>query len=330
MTVSGVVSQGTDHSNARRRRAPRPATVDVAPTAYPAAAALGDCDVPQRADELRRLKIEFVPHPEFSNWSDSKVVEAEWPLRQLPAPIPEGLPAYIASLYEVPLLSNREEEQLFLRMNFLKFRAVELRKLLSPRRPRATAIQAIEVLLNDAVAVRNYIVRANLRLVVALAKKFVERSTGLEELVSEGHMPLIRAVELFDVSRGYRFSTYGTWAVRNHFARLAGDLRKQQERFSTADPFALEQAFETRTTWHESESRFQQQRSLVAGLLTQLPQRDQEILTARFGLAGFGAPQTLSEIGRGLGISKERVRQLTLRALERLRELTPAEPQEAT
>ena len=194
--------------------------------------------------DLRGLLIEFVPHPEFPGWGDREMPDVEISLPKTPPPIPAGLPSYIASLYEVPLLSKREEEQLFLRMNFLKFRATELRQRLPVRRPRAAAVQQIEALLNDAVHLRNSIVRANLRLGVALAKKFVSHATGLEELVSEAHLPLIRAVELFDISRGYRFSTYATWAVRNHFVHVAGELYKQQERYSTSDPFALEQACE--------------------------------------------------------------------------------------
>lgn len=280
-----------------------------------------------RAARLLATRIEFVPHDSFSEPGTAEsLLATAIPHCVCDVEVPEGLPAYLASLYEIPLLSHEAEGRLFAKFNYLKFEASRLCATVNPARPRETTLNRIEALLREATAVRNQIVRANLRLIVAIAKKFVTKTTVLEDLVSEGHLPLIRAVELFDFSRGYHFSTYGTWAVRNHFVRILTDQKKLRARYSTGESFVLATASETRGAVQESERKLSRQRTLVAHYLDHLRPREQEILAARFGLADHGHPQTLSEIGRHLGISKERVRQVTIRALARLREFASREP----
>ena len=77
----------------------------------------------------------------------------------------------------------------------------------------------IENLYEESVATKNQIISANLRLVVSIAKRYVGPAEDFFELVSDGNLSLIRAVEKFDVSRGNRFSTYATWAIMKNFAR---------------------------------------------------------------------------------------------------------------
>lgn len=282
--------------------------------------------VSSRAERILAQRVEYIPHDSFFDSTTAKsLLSPAVPHCVADEETPQGLPAYLASLYETPLLTHDAEVRLFAKLNCLKFEACRLRETVNPKRPRQTTLDRIEALIHEATAVRNQIVRANLRLVVAIAKKFVNKNTGLEELVSEGHLPLIRAVELFDFSRGYHFSTYATWAVRNHFVRTLTDQKKLRTRYSTGESFIFETASETRSAVHESERRLARQRTLVAHYLEYLRPREQQILAARFGLADHGHPQTLSEIGRNLGISKERVRQVTIRALERLREFAAQE-----
>lgn len=233
---------------------------------------------------------------------------------------PAGLPPYLASLYETPLLDKEQEAFLFRKMNYLKFQAERLRDV-PARRRRPAARRQIEGLLARADNVRNQIMQANLRLVVSIAKKFADGVNTFEELVSEGNMPLFRAVELFDAGKGFRFSTYATWAIRNHLQRFLADRHKHRQRFIANDEYVATWSADERTSVTESEARFKRQRHLVSQVLNVLSEREQHIVEARYGLNDSRQAYTLAEIGRDLGISKERVRQLATVALEKVQKL---------
>lgn len=269
-------------------------------------------DLLERARKLLNCRLEYITTPAFDH---PEVAET---LRQGIAN-PLKTSPFHAGLYEVPLLTKPEEQQLFEAMNFLKYRADLSRKRLHPTRPSQSRIIEIERLLAESIAVRNHILRANLRLVAALAKKFANPFLPMEELISEGHFPLLRAVELFDYSRGHRFSTYATWAVRNHFLRLVKDEHKLQQRFTHTDPDTIAAHETASSATDDFDKKHRQKRRQVKHLLARLSDRERVVVAARFGLTEDAQEQTLSQIGRELGISKERVRQLTLRSLEKLK-----------
>lgn len=140
---------------------------------------------------------------------------------------PTGLPPYLSSLYETPLLSREQEYHLFRKLNFLKFQASRLRAGMDPSKARSSVMDRIESLYDDAVRTKNEIVQANLRLVVSIAKRHVTASEDFFSLVSDGNVSLIRAVEKFDYSRGNKFSTYASWAIMKNYARTIPDEFKQ-------------------------------------------------------------------------------------------------------
>src|SRR5207249_326509 len=109
---------------------------------------------------------------------------------------------YLASLYEVPLLTREQEYHLFRQFNYLKFKATRLRRDLDPSRAKSSLMDEIEGLYEQAVQTKNQIVQANLRLVVSIAKRHVNATEDFFQLVSDGNMSLIRAVEKFDYARG--------------------------------------------------------------------------------------------------------------------------------
>lgn len=275
--------------------------------------------------DLSRHTLTEEPIPYF----DHPVFECPQRCQELLGPLPvvrdttkapsSALPAYVASLYTVPLLGKSEEAELFLRMNFFRLCAERLRSSGAGTLKTARE-QAARQFLSLSELVRNRIVRANLRLVVAIAKKFVTTRHGFDELVSEGHLPLIRAAELFNVGLGNRFSTYATWAVRNHLARFVSLQARGGE------PIGLEVHSELAQPSHVAGSaathhELERQRQWMTQLLARLAPRDQQVMRARFGLNDQGSAQTLSEIAGDLGLSKERVRQLVLHALDELRDL---------
>ncbi len=107
-------------------------------------------------------------------------------------------------------------------------------KRLDPAQAKSSLMDQIEALYEQAVAMKNQIVRANLRLVVSIAKRHVGPWDNFFELVSDGNMSLIRAVEKFDYARGNKFSTYASWAIMKNFARTIPDEHRQHDRFRTS------------------------------------------------------------------------------------------------
>ena len=285
------------------------------------------------ADELSAAGLEeiaYISNPLFDGHPESETlialaapfdVEQERARAGQRPAIPSNLPSYVAGLYEIPLLGPQREQEYFLRMNYLRALAEKQRQRLLPGRSRHSALQAVQSLIAQSLVIRNEILRANLRLVVSIARKLADDSTTFDELVSEGNFPLLRAIELFDVSRGYRFSTYATWAVRNHLRRYLADRSKHRSRFSTAEDFVMQSAIDDRGTATGCEQHLSRNRHLLNRILHQLSEREQYIVSARFGLDHAEEPQTLSQIGRHLGISKERVRQLALTAVQKMHEI---------
>ena len=288
----------------------------------------------QRVERLLNLVIEFVPHPDFEQQAaiaaaDGRQGEIETlePAVTLahcpPDPIsqrPAGARGYMASLYDTPLLSRDDEATLFRRLNYVKYRATELRAALDPNRPDVPLLDDIELLLVEADRTRNQIWRANLRLVVSIAKRYVNPENSFEDLVSDGNMSLLRAIECFDISRGYRFSTYATWAIRKNFHRAITKRHRDRTRFATVDE-ALLVAAPDRAAPASSPQQAGATRHALARLLDRLPDRERLVVSARFGFDAGEHPQTLQQIADRLGVCKERSRQLLLRALGRLQKL---------
>jgi RNA polymerase primary sigma factor/RNA polymerase sigma factor len=242
---------------------------------------------------------------------------------------PTGLPPYLASMYETPLLTREQEQHLFRKMNYLKFKASELRDRLDVRRPRVTAMELTERYYKDSLAIKNDIVRANLRLVVSIAKRYANGPGHLFELISDGNMSLIRAAEKFDFARGFRFSTYATWAIMKNFARtIPGELR-QQTRFRTGGEERLLGIEDIRPDSARRESAQTERQMEVSRILEHLDERERQIIQHRYGLDRNQNPMTLKEVGRVMGVTKERIRQLEARAMAKLRNAVGEEKVEA-
>lgn len=247
-------------------------------------------------------EIAYVHHPLFERPDANRLIEA----------IPRdafdtGEKTDSHPLFSAALLSASEEQYRFLRMNYLRYRAKHTDNPSARRK-----------LLAEALSIRNQIVESNLRLVVSIGRELSDREFTSEELVSEGCLPLIRAVELFDVSRGLRFSTYATNAVRNHFLRVRMVESRDSRRYMNSDPTALDRQFvgvNSGTAASENENA-----ATTNKLLSRLDQRERSIVQARFGFRSDGETRSFSQLGKFLGLSKERARVLTNRALEKLRE----------
>ena len=208
---------------------------------------------------------------------------------------------------------------MFRKYNFLKFRASRLRENLDVNRAKAAEMDEIQRLYDQAVEVKNWIVQANLRLVVSIAKRHVNANEDFFLLVSDGNMSLIRAVEKFDYTRGNKFSTYASWAIMKNYARTIPHEYKLKDRFRPTSEEMFVATEDARTDRYLIESAQKARLQQVGRILEALDEREQKIIVSRFGLDYTQEPLTLKEVGAELGVTKERIRQIEARALNKLR-----------
>lgn len=275
-----------------------------------------------RAHWIMELPLDFMDSPEFHRRNAEARIVTPMPAGKAArkAKAPNGLPHYLASLYDVPLLTKEQEHHLFRRFNFLKFKATQLRETLDPTQAKTSLMDEIEELYDEAVKTKNQIVQANLRLVVSIAKRHLSPHEDFFQLVSDGNMSLIRAVEKFDYTRGNKFSTYASWAIMKNFARTIPEEFKHKDRFRTSLEEAFMSAQDERADHYRLETLQHLRCQQVGRILNRLDEREQKIIIRRFGLDHRREPLTLKEVGAELGVTKERIRQIEARALNKLRQ----------
>jgi len=280
--------------------------------------------------------IDYVPCRQFSRANAEQAATVPPAAAALPLaqhghepPAGDGLTPYLASLYQTRLLTKDEEQFYFRRMNWLKYRAASARRRLDPRRATLRQMEQVEGWLTEAETVKAILITSNLRLVVSIAKKFIDPSWSFEELVSEGNVALMRAVEKFNFALGNRFSTYATYAIQRHFYRLSHRGRQQRKRFVADDEALKGRAATEPTTDYCSAEQIGTLRELFAGFLGDLEPRERQIVVARFGFDGK-PPRTFRELGSQLGVCKERIRQIQSRAMDKIRDMAVAAKLEQT
>ena len=294
-----------------------------------------------RAQRLMEQPIDYIYNASFDDPALEATILADMPAaeayevsrRQLR--IPKDAPPELASLYETPLLNKEQEQHLFRKMNFLKHKVNQLLSgmktvsgRIDPHRVRIQDLDRIDELLDQAGVIKDQLINCNMRLVVSIAKRHSAQSDNFFELLSDGNVSLLRAIEKFDYSRGNKFSTYASWAIMKNFARSIPEERNRRERYVTGAEELFEAAPDNRTDEQECLASAEQASHKVNRLLEYLDPREREIIRMRAGLDSNAEGMTLEKIGEKLGITKERVRQLNVRAMKKLRSIVDGQKEE--
>ncbi len=322
-TTAGVsVAEAIAQDLLQRRNAPLEMPAEVV-TKRPSVT------VRKRAAALLERNIDYIPNEKFAACEpgDARSVEVDSALSAEAVPttvkkrVASEMGTPLAVACEMPLLTAKQERALFERMNYLKFVAVQQRECLDADRPTQVIVQAAEGALAEAELIRNRIVGANIRLVISIVKTFADTKNPFDELVSEGILSMMHAVEKFDFDRGFRFSTYATRAIRRNLYRLLVQRQKDRARFSNPTTDMTLEVADQRNQSAISEHRWTELQHHLKKMLQQLDPREREIVRARFGMEKSGKVQTLQALARTMGVCKERVRQLEKRAIDKLQKM---------
>jgi RNA polymerase sigma factor (sigma-70 family) len=288
--------------------------------------------VPPGAQEVLAATIEPVHHPSYEQPEAGRALFAR-ELRVDPAAHADGLnwltprlARVVASSLTGETLPHDEETRLFRQMNFCRCQILRLGVVMSRgclRRDRA--LRQMTLLHRIALKVRERIVEGNLGLVISTARRLDIGVVPFADLVSEGNLALLRAVDRFDVSRGFRFSTYACRAIQHAMQRLAERTQRHRNRFPVScDP----DRDGGEGTWPVREA------AATVGLVREalgsegagLTRRERRVLKERFGIGPTAEPSTLREVGARIGVGEERARQIQNCALAKLRDAMADHP----
>lgn len=285
---------------------------------------------------LEGEKYDFVPNDLFKARNVEKKIFDEAPPIALPDtnwyhPLMENIDSGRGSGKNTGAvrLTAAEERALFFQFNYCRYRVAQLRrKLLKAHRDKPDSKPARELLHwhHKTSAYRDQIARTNLALVLAMAKRTRMSDIDFADLVSEGNMALLRAVDKFDAGRGFKFSTYACRAILKAFSRMGVKLSRYRQLFPTDfDPNLERSDYMQHKRTEEAEQCADEIRLIVNDNLARLSEIEQEVIGHRFAVGHNRKeepscePLTLEQVGRIIGVTKERVRQIQNKALLKIR-----------
>jgi len=223
-------------------------------------------------------------------------------------------------------LTSAQEILLFQRFNYARMRLAELLEKYRGKRMPAKALRELLAWDHRVLTARGQITQVNVPLVLAMAKR--TRLSGLDfnELVSEGNFALLRSVDKFDCSRGFKFSTYACRAILKSFSRVAMRASRYRVRFPTEfDPSLEKSDFVDRKRDDAEADCVDEIRDILSQNRADLNDMERTVIRERFALdrdAGDSLkPKTLEQVGEMIGVTKERVRQIQNKALKKIRSI---------
>ncbi len=272
-----------------------------------------------QADMTLPEKVDYVDHESFSRreteqklWGDGSEPIPVCPYRLEPETTENDL-----KNPKRRRLDRQEEELLFLRYNYAKYRVAEI---LNRKRVTRSARDKARTWWERAMHMRTKIVNANLPLVPAMARRIRGPAVAFDDLLSEGYMAVLRCVEKFDVSRGFKFSTYACRAILSSLRRLVAKTGKMLQRCSLGwDPKLERSDFTERRRHEQRESAIDSVRDVISENSAELTDVERTVVLERFGISSGGKKRTLAQVGQVVGLSNERVRQIEKKSLQKLR-----------
>ena len=225
----------------------------------------------------------------------------------------------------LPALSTAQEQHLFKRYNYARRQVAAI--LAAATGKKLTTVNARKLMAwgHRMLASRSLIVRLNMPLVLAMAKRTRLSSIDFNELVSEGNMALLRSVEKFDCGRGFKFSTYSCRAILKSFSRVAMRASRYRGKFPAEyDPMMERSNFVETQRDGKIADCVDELKEILIGNLAGLSDVEQTVISERFALHVMPAdpangPKTLEQVGLIIGVTKERVRQIQNNALKKMR-----------
>lgn len=225
------------------------------------------------------------------------------------------------------LLTAAQERALFLQFNYCRYQVSVLGRQAHKGHLDVTAARQLLEWYRRSEAFRDQIAQTNLALVLAMAKRTRMSDVDFSDLVSEGNMALLRAIDKFDVARGFKFSTYACRAILKAFSRMGVKLSKYRQLFPTDFDPKLERSnfLENKREGHEDDC-VDEIRRIIKDNRADLSPIEKEVIEHRFALGRRrqvnpeAAPLTLEQVGQIIGVTKERVRQIQNKALDKIRQ----------
>ncbi len=225
----------------------------------------------------------------------------------------------------VPTLTHAQERYVFMRFNYARRQVARILAAHSGRRLTAAAVRRLLAWGHRALTTRGVIVRLNLPLVLAMAKRTKLSNVDFNEMISEGNMALLRSVEKFDCARGYKFSTYSCRAILKSFSRVAMRASRYRGTFPTEFDPAMERSdyVEKQRDGVEKDC-VDELKEIFLCNLAGLSEVERTVIRERFALGkpaigDLPQPKTLEQVGHIIGVTKERVRQIQNNALKKIR-----------
>ncbi|MFF4282126.1 RNA polymerase sigma factor [Streptomyces kronopolitis] len=350
-------------------------TLEVAPVQSQSLADAQAAEEPVKDQAAQPPTVPQQAEPPAAEMIVEEIIPEPAPRTEAGSPSSDLFRQYLREIGRIPLLTAAEEVELARRVEAGLFAEEKLTS--TPDLSSRLAVDLDRLVVLGRMAKRR-LIEANLRLVVSVAKRYVGRGLTMLDLVQEGNLGLIRAVEKFDYARGYKFSTYATWWIRQAMSRALADqartirvpvhvvelinrvvrvqrrmlqergyeptpeevaahldltgervsevLRLAQEPVSLHAPVgeeedvALGDLIEDGDAASPVESAaFLLLREHLDAVLSTLGERERKVVQLRYGLAD-GRPRTLEEIGRIFGVTRERIRQIESKTLNKLRD----------
>jgi len=279
----------------------------------------------ERVDELLKEEYKFMDSPIFRRKGIEQElfnfeVEPVLPLTSWYQPTRDDDSA--SASHGAPQLMKAPEERLmFYRFNYCKVKLGRLKRKIIADGLTLELARELAEWHRKFEHFREYLVRTNLALVLAMAKRTRLGEADFAEVVSEGNMALLRAVEKFDVDRGFKFSTYACRAILKAFSRTAMKATRHRTRFPVEFEPDLEKSdWQDRRRDAVEEDCIDELKAIVERNLADLSNIEQTVIRRRFNWKQADeSPLTLEEVGQIIGVTKERVRQIQNKALAKIR-----------